>query len=690
MRATPTTTPTAGTRFELGLCFATAVALAAMVWALPRPIDDLFVALAGGRDIVAGKLGTPDDWAFTTHGRVWLDQNWGTHWATFLVWRAFGEGGLLAQKAVMLAATMAFIVLACRARGVAVPTALLVAGGAIAASRSYVDLRPNLTSIMLTPLVLWMLYRSRARPSLVWVAAFVVWIWSNAHGGFVLGIALMALWAGSVAIAAALEAERHRVARGWNAGALAAAATIAAFTAAAFANPFGVANVTHPLVVAREPIWRNVDEWRPLFTSARTPFGTVWEFLVVVVVWGAALVHHGLAAARRSAAGTEAQPENAARTAIPTVPFVFDVAAGFLAVAMALQARRFVPLAILVVAPTIARELDCVLHGRPRRAVVIAIALMLLIPPALLTRPLVRRYRSDNPLYPTESLLARMVVTHRFFPSDAVAFVKANGIDGPVFNAWAWEGFLRWHDTKLQFFAGSRAQQVYDAATYARSLELLQGGERAPATLESLGVHLVLVPLAPDFNALLGALVLADDAHWSYLYNDGQHMLLADATWPQNAARFAALRDGTLEYPDAAIGLLSRGLYLASPAAHGSTTDARAALEDAAATRPIGLAYAALGDLAMSGRIPLRDAIAFLEGERGRLAARAVVGAGSVDVLGARRWLAMVLAGLYGRVGRAHDAEASRRDLAAATAQRAELERAWGWGDTPGFTTSDE
>jgi len=37
-----------------------------------------------------------------------------------------------------------------------------------------------------------------------------------------------------------------------------------------------------------------------------------------------------------------------------------------------------------------------------------------------------------------------------------------------------------------------------------------------------------------------------------------------------------------------------------------------------------------------------------------------------------------------------HDAEASSRDVAAATARRAELERRWGWGDTPGFSSSEE
>lgn len=679
MRSISTTTSTPGTRLELSLCLATTVALAAMVWALPRPIDDLFVALAGGRDVVAGKLGTPDDWAFTTHGRVWLDQNWGTHWVTFLIWRAFGEGGLLAQKAVLLAATIAFLVLACRERGVAVPTALLVAGGAIAASRSYVDLRPNLTSIMLTPLLLWMLYRSRARPRFVWVAALVVWIWSNAHGGFVLGIALMALWAGSCAVAAAVGAADNRWSRASVACAPLVAATGAAVLCAAFANPFGVANLTHPLVVAREPIWRNVDEWRPLFTSARTPFGTVWEFVVVAVLWCAALLRRWSRADRGSPADGD-----------PTGPFVFDVAAGLLAAAMAIQARRFVPLAILVLAPPIASALDQVLAGRRRRTSLIAIALLLLVPPALLARPLVMRYRSDNPLYPPETLLARMVVTHPFFPENAVEFVNANGLGGPVFNAWAWEGFVRWHGTKLRFFAGSRAQQVYDVATYARSLRLLEGGEAVPAELESLGVHLAMIPLAPEFNALLGALVYRDDAHWTYLYNDGRHMVLADATWPENATRLAALRDGTLSYPDAAIGMLSRGLYLASPAAHARAEDARNALQDAVSVRPVGLAYAALGDVAMSGGMPLRDAIAFLEGERTRVGAAALESAGAADVLDAQRWLAMVLAGLYGRAGRPHDAQMSSREVAAVTTRRAELERHWGWGDTPGFSSGED
>jgi hypothetical protein len=60
------------------LIAATVVALICVliVTALPVPTGDLFVALAGGRDVLAGRLGSP------TTGRsplqtAWVSQNWG-------------------------------------------------------------------------------------------------------------------------------------------------------------------------------------------------------------------------------------------------------------------------------------------------------------------------------------------------------------------------------------------------------------------------------------------------------------------------------------------------------------------------------------------------------------------------------------------------------------------------------------
>src|SRR6185369_3053648 len=119
-----------------------------------------------------------------------------------------------------------------------------------------------------------------------------------------------------------------------------------------------------------------------------------------------------------------------------------------------------------VLAPAIARELQRIASGRYRDAVMMAVCVAALAPVSLLARPLVLRYRADNPLYPPETVFQRMVVTTPFFPTGATEFVKANEIVGRVLNSWAWEGYLRWHETRLLMFAGSRAQQVYDAETY--------------------------------------------------------------------------------------------------------------------------------------------------------------------------------------------------------------------------------
>ncbi len=648
-------------RVDVALCLCAAIALTAVVWALPRPIDDLFVALAGGRDIVAGRLGQPDDWAFTTHGRVWIDQNWGAHLATYLAYAAFGEIGLLVEKAGLLAAALAGIVFACRARGVGRAVALLAGGCAIAAGRSYIDLRPNLFSIVLTAVLLWTIARAPSRPSAPWIATLLVWIWSNVHGGFVLGLVLMALWTGSCAVTGARASGWPAARRCWPA----AAATMAALVLAAVANPFGWTNVAQSFVVSAQPVWRNVDEWRPLFSSAATDFGSVWEFVAVGVLWCSAILHRLV----------RPHDDDAALR-------LFDVASGVLAAAMALQARRFVPLAVLVLAPPIGVELDRVVYGRYRRPLTAALALASLVPVLLLARPVVFRYRADNPLYPPETLFERMIVATPFFPTGPVDFVNANGVGGRVLNAWAWEGYLRWRETRLQMLAGSRAQQVYDPDTYVESLRLLDGDESVPSRLAALDVHLAVFPLTPAYGGLLDALVYADDAHWTYLYDDGRHVVLADATAPATAPLVARVRDGTLTYPDDGVAAVTRALYLATPVAHAAPDEIRGALIAAVARRPIGLAYAALGDLAASGRMSIGDAIAFLAGESRRLAAVPSSG----DVLEARRWIATVLAGLDRQTGRASDAAARQRDVEALTAELGALRRRWGWGDTPGFS----
>lgn len=205
-----------------------AVALAvATVWSVPRPTGDLYVGLAAGRDIVAGKLGEVDDWSFTTEGRVWINQNWGTNLAYWVSHELCGEPGLLALKALMLMAGTGFLVFACRRREASWPVALIVSAGVIAAGRSFIDLRPNLTTLMFVPVMLHLLYRTAGRPRRIWLTMLVFGvIWANLHGGFTLGLLAMFFWALCVVI---LPIFGRKLLSAWVPGAAIAGAVAAIF-----------------------------------------------------------------------------------------------------------------------------------------------------------------------------------------------------------------------------------------------------------------------------------------------------------------------------------------------------------------------------------------------------------------------------------------------------------------------------
>jgi len=80
-----------------------------------------------------------------------------------------------------------------------------------------------------------------------------------------------------------------------------------------------------------------------------TGFGSSWEFLAVLTLWLLALLHRYV---RRPSHDDE-----------DVGILIFEIGSALFAVAMALEARRFVPVAILVLAPGIARELQRVASG---------------------------------------------------------------------------------------------------------------------------------------------------------------------------------------------------------------------------------------------------------------------------------------------------------------------------------------
>lgn len=609
------------------------------------------MSLAGGRDVVQGRLGAPDDWAFTTGGRVWINQNWLSHLVMYSSWRAGGETGLLTLKAALLALMAGLLFLDARRRSGQGVVAAPIAAGLVAACFHFVLLRPNLFTLTLVPLALLLLHAAFERRRLIWWAVPLLALWSNLHGGFVLGLAMVGLWM------ACVVAEDWR---GRGAAALPAAGPLAACFAACVAactlSPFGLTNLKEPLVVASSPGWRLVPEWLPLLANRRLPFP--WEFFVVLgalAVLGAVRLFAG--AGPRPAR----KPAAPARRA-PLAPLAFDLLLLAAVTAMAFQSRRFVPLAILASAPPLALVAGG-LARRFGRAVPIGLAAGVVVAVAALAWRNLEPYRPDHPVRAGSTVFDRMHTVSDFFPVSAGRFLAANRISGNVMSAWEWEGYLRWVHPATRLFVGGRAQQIYPFAVLEHWTRVMST-EQGPRLLREAGVPLAVVSPAMGFGPLMSR--LAATREWVGIYSDGRVLVLADAVDEGTAPLVRRALAGELEYPSEA----TRQLSLATAIMTGDPSpDPARVLEvvrKANLAEPTPQAYEFLAGQGFG-----EEAVAYLDAEARRLEALPASGRNSQNLRLCRATIAAVLGVRHRAAGRIVEARAAE-DRAAALSRQAE------------------
>lgn len=492
-----------------GLAVLLLIVSASLAWSKRIGGGDTFVSLAAGRDAIAGKMGLPDDWSFTTEGRVWLDQNWGSHTAYYVSWRLFGDAGPVAVKWIVLFGVVLLMVYGAWLRGANWLLAATLVAVTILVGRTYLDVRPHIFTLLFEAAMIVIFFRWY-RGSAMWafVAAFIIGLWSNMHGGFVFGIAVMGLWGMVQAFFKILWPESRPW--GWNHLFSYAGALVLAVLLATFLNPFGPVNLTHPLVVEKSPIWLSVQEWHPIldmkalfenfeFKQAKG-FGSVTEFLYLMVVLAATVLcwlvmrllptpksEAGQRAAEAKPSRREGKRKKGKAEPKPSrldpndwifVSGLFDVIFAGVIIAMAFKARRFIPLATVGVVPIMAVMLTDVFARfgrglavsdqepspatRISRWVLSGInGVLLIVGCYFVWTEILLVYANPNPYYPKQSVLMRMVGSQTF-PQKAVSFLlEQPDIPNHAFVDWRWEGYSRWRTDRFKTFCGGRAQQVH-------------------------------------------------------------------------------------------------------------------------------------------------------------------------------------------------------------------------------------
>ena len=461
---------------------------------------DTYVSLAAGRDVLAGKIGLPDEWSFATEGRVWLNQNWGAHTTYYVSHRLFGDAGPVAVKWLVLFGVVLLMVRAATMRGASRPLAVTVIAVAILVPKTYLDVRPHIFTLLFEGALIVSLFKwSTGSSTWAFVGMVILWMWSNFHGGFVFGLGVMALWVG-VQVFLKLVRPTASAPAWWRLILLGIALGGAALLAA-LANPFGPINLTHPLVVQASPVWLSVQEWHPIvdwktFKLAQG-FGSTTEFLVMMGFLGATVVGwllgRGVTGSLDTASDVRTSRDKGRRGRThplagrtypegePVVPRtvvwcgLFDLALTAGVIVMAFKARRFIPLATVAVAPIMAAMLEDMLRrfkrlgagdaqpvGSPawRLGLIGLDTVLLLVGAWLVYGDVYFPYRHGNPYYPEQSVLMRMVGSQTF-PERAMDFLIHNEVPPEVFVDWRWEGYTRWRTDRLKPFSGGRAQQIH-------------------------------------------------------------------------------------------------------------------------------------------------------------------------------------------------------------------------------------
>lgn len=584
-------------RIALVAALATALLTMTVIWAYPRPIGDLYVGLAGGRDVMEGKLAHPDKWSFLTTDRVWMNQNWGTHLAYYWANELGGQTGLLMLKAAMIGLMGLGIILAARRRGAGLGVSALVAGGVIIAAKAYIDLRPNLTTLMMAPWMLYLLMLSRGRINRIWLSVAFIALWANLHGGFNLGLGMLGLWTayhgmalwGASGFPAAFK-------RYWPF----AAATVAAIVLAGVATPFvvlkpyGLANLTHGFVVWRDAAWREVSEWRSLWEWEPRSFGSRWEFLTVLSLTAAASVVNLFLWRHRQLSGKAARFKPTAES----VAFaLFEATLILVVVYMACSSRRFMPAAMAILAPFLAAQLESLLRSTRRAWPLAAACLLLAVPTAWVGVRLVNFYNPHNPLYASETFMERQVFAHAMMPLAPAEFINANNIEGNVFEEWRWEGYLHWMCPKLKLYIGGRAQQVYSVEEYAERNRMVAIQGMAQKVFAQRDIHLVIMPWNDAVRTLVNDFVAAKSSTWAVIYFDGTNCILADSKYEPTRRLIDGVVANTLIWPTPEIGTLSRAACLTAVCLRGQVsppeilrTVRRAVRETSAPLMPVLLA----------------------------------------------------------------------------------------------------
>lgn len=214
---------------------------------------DLFARVAVGRLVeIAGGVIIKDPFSYLPTHEVWYDHEWLAGVVFYRIAAAFGDYGLFVFKLLICWLTVYLLIKASEVYAESKHHSYLLAGLGLFAYASIwgTTVRSRVFTFLFLALLLYgaALFRVKRRARLLWLLPPIMFVWANTHGGFVVGLFCLTVFA-------AVDAFQHK------SGALPLLAALIASAAASLINPYGFGYIEYIIqAVGMQRV--DIPEWR--------------------------------------------------------------------------------------------------------------------------------------------------------------------------------------------------------------------------------------------------------------------------------------------------------------------------------------------------------------------------------------------------------------------------------------------
>jgi hypothetical protein len=429
-----------------------------------------------------------DPYSFTRFGAPWINHEWLSQVLMFVVFRVCGFGGLIVGFAAVITATWLLVFTRCAGRPYL--AALVTLWGAAASVPAW-GARPQMFSLFLGSIFLWLLDASERRPKLLWWTPPLMLLWVNLHAGYPIGLAFLGLFLLGEAMEALVYAGQwpQSVPRLKK-----LVLVLVACLAVVPFNPNGFLIYSYPFETLRSPgMQKFIQEW--FSPDFHNPMYLPLLLMLLALLAGLAFS--------------------------PRRPRLRAIVLLLVTVPIALRSIRHIPILMLVLVPILAGLAEALMEqtgserllqagrNQPTRRLIWANVVVLIA------------FGTFTFLRVRDVVRTQAQTETQHFPEAAAAFLMTEHPPGPILNHYNFGGYFIWKlYPAYRVFADGRADVYGDrfmedfAATY-----YLTDDWSMPFTRWDIRT-VVLPPDAPLITALRA------DPGWKQIYGDAEAVVL--------------------------------------------------------------------------------------------------------------------------------------------------------------------